>query len=444
MRKKVLVVGKGAREHALAWKLQQSPARPTVLVAPGNGGVPEMSVSLSHTHISALVDFAVAEGINLVVVGSEEPLSMGLVDALQAAGVPAFGPTLAASQLECSKAFAKEVMAEAGIPTAQWRVFGDAEAAKVFLKNTAYPCVIKADGLAAGKGVFIARDYEEGCQAVDTAFWALGEAGRRIVIEEYLEGYEVSFFCLCAGGTAVPLGAVQDHKRAYNGDQGPNTGGMGTYSPPPFWTKELEEETLSRVVRPLLEAMARRGTPYTGVLFVGLMITAAGPKVLEFNVRFGDPEAQALMLRLRSDLLAVLEACAHGRLEELALEWDPSPAVCVVMAAPGYPGEYAQGIPLAVPPLKDYEMVFHGGTTIKDGQLLSSGGRVLSACALGPDLRTARERAYALVERISFPQAHYRTDIGLKGLEVGTLCIPSGSMLGEQIPTARLLARAES
>lgn len=438
MSKRVLVVGKGGREHALAWKLSQSPQGLEVLVAPGNGGLPEASVPISHTDIPALLKFAKRQSIDLVVVGSEEPLSLGLVDVLQDAGIPAVGPTQAASQLESSKAFAKEVMAEAGIPTAAWHVFDSSTEAEDFLQKAAYPCVIKADGLAAGKGVFIVQDYAEACRAVDHCFTgALGEAGRRIVVEEYLEGYEISFFCLCDGRNAKPLAAVQDHKRALDGDAGPNTGGMGTFSPHPRWTAELQDAVMAQVVHPLLEVMAKRGIPYTGVLFVGLMITPQGPKVLEFNVRFGDPEAQVLMLRLRSDLLPLLEACAAGRLDQVEVEWDPATAVCVVMAAPGYPGRHALGLPLEIPRLKAYEMVFHGGTEVREGRLVSSGGRVLHVCALGSDLREARERAYTLVKRITFPHAHYRTDIGLQGLEVGSPCTQSELMSAEQTRTER-------
>jgi phosphoribosylamine--glycine ligase len=436
--KRVLVVGKGGREHALAWKLEQSPSRPRVYVAPGNGGTAHINVPISQTDISALVRFAAAEQIDLVIPGSEEPLSLGLVDALRAADIPAVGPSLAASQLESSKAFAKQVMAEAGVPTAAWRVFEDGEAARQYLLGSTFPCVIKADGLAAGKGVFIVQDFREASAAIAACTSpALGGAGRRIVIEEYLQGEEISFFCLCDGRTALPLAAVQDHKRAFDGDTGPNTGGMGTYSPPAFWTAELEEQTMHQVVYPLLDDMARRGTPYQGVLFVGLMITAAGPKVLEFNVRFGDPEAQVLVLRLKSDLYEVLAACAAGRLEEVELQWDPAAAVCVVLAAPGYPGEYPKEIPLEIPALQDYEMVFHAGTVRRGGKLFSSGGRVLNACAVGQDLPAARKRAYQLVQRITFPQAHYRTDIGLRGLEVGLGCTRSGSTWGEPTPTER-------
>jgi phosphoribosylamine--glycine ligase len=417
-KKRVLVVGGGGREHALAWKLAQSPELDTLFVAPGNAGTEQWNVPLKADNISALVEFALREKIDLTVVGPEEPLSFGIVDAFLEAGLRVFGPTRAAAQLEGSKSFAKTVMDKAKIPTAKWAMFENPEEAKAYVRNIGAPCVLKADGLAAGKGVIVALDLETALQAVDEIMdGAFGSAGRKLVVEEFLEGQEISLLCFADGITARPMVPVQDHKRALDGDGGLNTGGMGTYSPPPIWTADVEKCVMNDVVMPTLRVMHDSGTPFCGVLFLGLMLTTNGPKVLEYNVRFGDPETQVVMKRLKSDLLPILWACTEGRLSEVQLEWKEDVAVCVVMAAPGYPSAYPKGIPIHLPEQKNQEtVVFHAGTELSDGQLLSSGGRVLGVTAEGSSLRQAREKAYALIETIEFPQAHYRRDIGIKGL----------------------------
>ena len=418
MGKKVLVVGSGGREHALAWKLAQSPQLERLYVAPGNAGTAAWNVAIAANDIPRLVDFAVGEGIDLTVVGPEEPLSLGIVDAFREAGLRIFGPSQGAAQLEGSKSFAKTVMDAAGVPTAKWRVFTDKTPAKEYIRAIGAPCVVKADGLAAGKGVIVAMELETALQAVDEIKdGAFGAAGHKIVVEEYLEGPEVSLLCFCDGQSAKPMVPVQDHKRALDNDEGLNTGGMGTYSSPPFWTAELERTVMKTVVEPTLDEMRQRGMPFQGVLFVGLMITKQGPKVLEYNVRFGDPETQVVMVRLQSDLLPVLWGCAEGKLPDEKMEWTGKTAVCIVMAAPGYPGSYPKGIPIRIPVVAEVnQAVFHAGTTWQDGKLASSGGRVLGVTADGENLAMARANAYALVEQIDFPGAHFRRDIGVKGL----------------------------
>lgn len=419
MKKKVLVVGSGGREHALAWKLAQSPELERLYVAPGNAGTGEWNVPVPVQDIPALVKFARQEKIDLTVVGPEEPLSLGIVDAFNEAGLRIFGPTQAAARLEGSKSFAKSIMEEARVPTANWRVFTDPTAAKAYVQTLGAPCVLKADGLAAGKGVIVAMNLDVALRAVDEIMGgAFGEAGQKLVIEEYLAGQEVSLLCFTDGVTAYPMVPVQDHKRALDGDRGLNTGGMGAYSPPPVWTPNLEARVMGEIVYPTLEIMRKRGTPFQGVLFLGLMLTARGPQVLEYNVRFGDPETQVVMMRLQSDLLPVLWACTEGRLREMSLEWTDDAAVCVVMAAPGYPLTYKKGMPLHIPPVGGPDqVVFHAGTSIRDGHIVSSGGRVLGVTARGPTLAEAREKAYSLVQKIDFPEAHYRSDIGVKGLQ---------------------------
>jgi len=419
MGKKVLVVGSGGREHALAWKLAQSPEVERIFVAPGNAGTNIWNVDIPVTDIDGLAEFASKEGIDLTVVGPEVPLTLGIVDAFQAKGLRIFGPTKEAARLEGSKAFAKEIMREAGVPTAQSRVFTDPQEAKEYVRQLGAPIVLKADGLAAGKGVIVAQDLDTALLAVDELMEGeLGEAGKLLLVEEFLEGQEVSFFCLCDGEKAVPLVPVQDHKRALDGDQGLNTGGMGTYSPPPFWSPALEEEALHKIVMPTLQAMKNKGMPFQGVLFAGLILTKDGLKTLEFNVRFGDPETQAIMVRLESDLFQVLWACTEGNLQDLSLKWKEETSICIVMAASGYPMAYEKGINISLPKNLGFdEKIFHAGTALSsEGTLISSGGRVLGVTALGKNLKEARQAGYALVERIRFPKAHYRRDIGLKGL----------------------------
>jgi phosphoribosylamine--glycine ligase len=417
--KKILIIGSGGREHALAWKISRSPLCRELYVAPGNAGTQEWNVPIPATQVEELVHFAKEKKIDLTVVGPEEPLSIGIVDRFSQEGLKIFGPSREAARLESSKAFAKAIMDEAGVPTAMYRTFKTKEEALQYIGKVGAPIVIKADGLAAGKGVIVANLFEEAIEGVEKIMGgAFGAAGNEVVIEEYLEGQEVSLLCFCDGTTALPMTAVQDHKRALNGDQGLNTGGMGTYSPPPFWTKELEKEVLEKIALPTLAVMRKRGTPFTGVLFLGLMITAYGPKLLEYNVRFGDPEAQVVMMLLQSDLVPVLEACAEGCLARVENEWSDNTAVCVVMAAPGYPGSYPRGIPIQLPRLdNDREMIFHAGTTLMDNSLVSSGGRVLGITVKEDSLAKARAKAYAIIEEIHFPNAHFRTDIGIKGLK---------------------------
>ncbi|HUX46548.1 MAG TPA: phosphoribosylamine--glycine ligase [Desulfosporosinus sp.] len=415
---RVLVVGSGGREHALAWKLAQSPELECLYVAPGNAGTALWNVAILAQDISALVEFALKEKIDLTLVGPEDPLSLGIVDAFQKAGLRIFGPTQAAAQLEGSKTFAKTIMESAKIPTAEWKMFEDSEQAKTYVRTIGAPCVLKADGLAAGKGVIVAMDLESALQAVDEIMdGGFGTAGKKLVIEEFLEGQEVSLLCFSDGVTAYPMVPVQDHKRALEGDLGLNTGGMGTYSPPPIWTTEIEANVMRDLVSPTLQVMRERGTPFQGVLFLGLMLTERGPKLLEYNVRFGDPETQVVMKRLKSDLLPILWACTEGRLSEARLEWKEDVAVCVVMAAPGYPLAYAKGVPIHLPENSQDTVIFHAGTGISEEQLLSTGGRVLGITAEGKTLHEARKKAYALVDKIDFPKAHFRRDIGVKGLD---------------------------
>lgn len=417
--KKILIVGSGGREHALAWKIAASPLCEKLYVAPGNAGTHEWNIPVEAVDIQALVRFAKDESVDLTVVGPEDPLSLGITDAFQAEGLKIIGPSKAAAKLESSKAFAKGIMDEAGVPTAKYRTFTSRREAEEFLGLIGAPIVVKADGLAAGKGVIVATLFEEALEALGTIMGgAFGDAGKKVVIEEYLEGQEVSLLCLCDGKTAFPMVAVQDHKRALNGDLGLNTGGMGTYSPPSFWTKELETEVINSIALPTLDIMRSRGTPFKGVLFLGLIITSDGPKLLEYNVRFGDPEAQVILTLLKSDLVELLEACVEERLSELKTEWHDGTSVCVVMAAPGYPGKYPRGISLSVPQkAQDDEVIFHAGTALVNGKLVSSGGRVLGVTARGENLPAARKKAYELLEKIEFPDAHYRTDIGLKGFK---------------------------
>ncbi len=420
---KVLVVGSGGREHALAWKLAQSPRVSHVYCAPGNAGTAEegTNVDIAATDIERLVRFAETEDIGLTVVGPEAPLVAGIVDAFRAAGRTIFGPTAAAARLEGSKAFAKQIMKRANVPTADFRIFDDPEAAVSFLQSREdRPWVIKADGLAAGKGVTVCQDRDEAIQAVRRAMveHAFGEAGRTIVIEERLEGDEASILAIVDGTTIVTLESSQDHKRAYDGDRGPNTGGMGAYSPCPLIDDATMDQIVSKILVPTVHTMREAGTPFQGVLYAGLMMTTQGPKVLEFNVRFGDPEAQPVLMRLKSDLLPLLDAASHGRLAGVApLQWDERPAVCVVMASEGYPGPYETGFPIRgleeaakLPNVK----VFHAGTTRRNGEVVTAGGRVLGVTALGEDLAEAKLQAYRAVKCIRWKGAWCRKDISDK------------------------------
>ncbi|MDN3566472.1 phosphoribosylamine--glycine ligase [Paeniroseomonas aquatica] len=421
---KVLVVGGGGREHALCWAIAASPLLERLWCAPGNAGIAAVAdcVAIGAEDVAGLVGFARAERVDLVVVGPEAPLTLGLADACMAAGLKVFGPSRAAAALEGSKTFTKQVADAAGVPTAAWARFEDAAAARAHVRTQGAPIVVKADGLAAGKGVVVAATVAEAEAAITGIMEdrVHGAAGAAVVIEECLVGQEISFFALCDGETALPLGAAQDHKRVGEGDTGPNTGGMGAYSPPPVFTEALREQVMAEVVRPTLAEMARRGTPFRGVLFAGLMLTAQGPKLIEFNVRFGDPECQALMVRLRSDLLLALLAAADGELRNFALRWDPRPSLTVVMAAAGYPGAYAGGTEIrgleraaAVPGVQ----VFHAGTARRaDGAVVATGGRVLGVTAVAATLPEARAAAYAAVDAIDWPEGFCRRDIAYRAL----------------------------
>jgi phosphoribosylamine--glycine ligase len=419
----VLLIGGGGREHALAWKLKQSPLLGTLYCAPGNAGIAEIAetLSLDVGDHGAVASFCRENDIGLVVIGPEAPLVAGLTDDLEAQGIWVFGPSRAAAQLEGSKGFTKDLCARAGIPTAAYARFTDAPAAKAYIATQKLPIVIKADGLAAGKGVTIAETKAEADAAIDACFsGAFGAAGSEVVIEEFLRGEEASFFALVDGVTALPLAAAQDHKRAYDHDQGPNTGGMGAYSPAPIMTDALCRRTMREIVEPTVRAMSEAGTPFKGVLYAGLMIADGAPKLIEYNVRFGDPECQVLMLRLRSDLLPALLAVAEGRLAGLALEWHDDPALCVVMAAKGYPGAYAKGSEIKGldDAARDPDVqIFHAGTRRDGDRILADGGRVLGVTAKGRDIREAQARAYAAVDKIDWPGGFCRRDIGWRAVE---------------------------
>jgi phosphoribosylamine---glycine ligase len=420
---RVLVVGSGGREHALCWALAASPLLTKLWCAPGNAGIAEVAetVPIGALEIEALVRFAVENRVDLVVPGPEAPLVAGLTDAVERAGIACCGPSTAAAQIEGSKTFTKELCDAAAIPTAQWRRFDDAAAARAYVREVGAPIVIKADGLAGGKGVVVAAEVAE-AEAAITAFMergALGEAGRTVVVEECLVGEEVSLFALCDGTTALPLGAAQDHKRVGDGDVGPNTGGMGAYSPPPALTAAIAEAAMARIVRPALAELARRGTPFRGFLFAGLMLTPEGPKLIEFNARLGDPEFQAVVLRLRSDLLAAVKATCDGELDHFALHWHDDAAIAVVMAARGYPGEPVKGSEIRGLERAAGEpgvRIFHAGTARREGRLVATGGRVLAVCATGADLRAARDAAYRAVDAIDWPEGFCRRDIGWRAL----------------------------
>ncbi|MBN9507809.1 MAG: phosphoribosylamine--glycine ligase [Alphaproteobacteria bacterium] len=420
---RVLVVGAGGREHALVWALAASPLLTKLWCAPGNPGTGRLAenVPIGVLDIAALVAFARANRVDLVVPGPEAPLVAGIADAMAAAGIACCGPTAAAARLEGSKAFTKEVCDAAGIPTARWEAFEDAEAARSFVRRRGAPIVVKADGLAAGKGVVVAQTVAEAEAAITDFLEArrLGEAGARLVIEEALEGEEVSLFALCDGAHAIGFGAAADHKRLGEGDTGPNTGGMGAISPPPGFGAAEQAAALAGLVRPALAELARRGTPFRGFLFAGLMLTADGPKLLEFNVRLGDPEAQCLLPRLQSDLLAALLATCDGELGAFDLRWRDVATLAVVMAAKGYPAAPVLHAPLgslaaaeAVPDA----LVFHAGTAARDGRLVSAGGRVLTVCGSGPDFAAAHAAAYRAVAAIDWPEGYFRRDIGWRAL----------------------------
>src|SRR6516165_8578266 len=416
---RVLVVGSGGREHALAWSIAASPLVDTLFCAPGNAGIAKEAecVAIRATDTAGLVGFSRRERIDFVVVGPEAPLVQGLVDALEAEGIPAFGPSAAAAALEGSKAFAKDFCARAQIPTAAYRRFRDSAAAKAFIASHGAPIVVKADGLAAGKGVTVATDLDTAYRAVDTALVErrFGDAGLEIVVEDCLSGEEVSFFALVDGKTALPLATAQDYKRVGDGDTGPNTGGMGAVSPAPPLTPALEGMVMERIILPAVAAMEREGRPFKGVLYAGLMLTEEGPKLIEFNVRLGDPEAQVLTMRLMSDLLPALIAARDGVLKSVDLRWHAEHALCVVIAARGYPdeperGSEIRGLDHAAADRK--VKIFHAGTRNDGERFIADGGRVLGVTALGEDVVAARDRAYAAVDRIQWPEGFCRRDIG--------------------------------
>ena len=424
----ILILGSGGREHALAWKMAASPLADRLYCAPGNAGIAREAecVALDLADHAAVIAFCRSAAVDFVVVGPEAPLCAGIVDDLETAGIKAFGPTKAAARLEGSKGFTKDLCRANGIPTAAYERFGAAAPAKAYIRARGAPIVVKADGLAAGKGVVVAQSLAEAEAAVDMMFGGgtsisnIGEAGVEVVIEDFLDGEEASFFALCDGDTAVPLSTAQDHKRAYDGDTGPNTGGMGAYSPAPNIDAAMSARIMAEIVAPTLRAMKAQGTPYKGVLYAGLMIAKEGPKLIEYNARFGDPETQVLMLRLMSDLVPALLASRDGMLKNFDLRWYADPALTVVMAARGYPGNYARGT--VIEGLDDAAAVngveiFHAGTKAEDGKILANGGRVLNISALGKTVREAQVRAYEAVSRIRWPDGFCRHDIGWRAVE---------------------------
>ena len=421
---KILVVGGGGREHALVWKLCQSQRVEKIYCAPGNAGIDELAepVDLEVTDISAIVAFAEERAVDLTLPGPELPLTLGLVDELRARGLRGFGPTRAAAQLEGSKAFAKDLMRRFKVPTGFFSSFSEAEDAVRYVHEVGAPIVVKADGLAAGKGVLICQTVTEAEEAIDKIMrWRLfGDAGGTIVIEEFLAGEELSFMALSDGETVLPLASSQDHKRAGDGDTGPNTGGMGAYSPAPVCTAELHQRIIQEIMIPMVRGLAERKIVYTGVLYAGIMVTADGPKVLEFNVRFGDPECQALLMRFNGDLAELMDAAVRGGLAGRNVSWDSRAAACVVLAAEGYPGNYERGKAIhGLEGLRGWRdgMVFHAGTLRRDGTVVTNGGRVLGVTALGADVAAAVAEAYEAVARIEWDGMHYRRDIGRRALE---------------------------
>jgi phosphoribosylamine--glycine ligase len=417
------LVGGGGREHALAWKLAQSPRLDRLVAAPGNPGIAAHAacVPIKDTAIDELVGLARRERVELVVIGPEIPLALGLADHLREAGFAVFGPSQAAARIESSKAFAKALMARHGIPTARFCTFSDAAAAGAYCRQIGAPLVVKTDGLAAGKGALVCRTLSEADHAVSLCLDAqdFGEAGRTIVIEEFMDGEEVSFFALSDGTSAVPFGAAQDHKAVFDDDQGPNTGGMGAYTPAPVFDASMEERVMREIVEPTIAAMRREGAPYQGVLYAGLMITSNGPRVVEFNCRFGDPECQVILPRLDQDLLPLLLSVASGESLPSSIAWRTESSVCVVLASGGYPGAYEAGHPISG--VSEAERlpgtrVFHAGTATRDGVLVTAGGRVLGVQALGEDVADAIARAYTGTARIAFAGAHCRKDIGRRAI----------------------------
>ncbi|SHN68378.1 phosphoribosylamine--glycine ligase [Bradyrhizobium erythrophlei] len=419
----ILLLGSGGREHALAWKIAASPLVTKLWCAPGNAGIAREAecVALDVADHAAVIAFCQRNEVDLVVVGPETPLAAGIVDDLTRAGIKAFGPTKQAARLEGSKGFTKDLCTEFNIPTGAYRCFDNAADALVYVRQQGAPIVVKADGLAAGKGVVVAMTLGEAEAAVAMMFeGAFGAAGAEVVIEEYLTGREISFFALCDGETAIPLASAQDHKRVFDNDQGPNTGGMGAYSPTPFVTPEIHEAIMADIIGPTVAGMKKRGTPFRGVLYAGVMLTATGPKLFEYNVRFGDPECQVLMLRMMSDIIPAMLAACDGELKHFDLRWYPEPALTVVLAANGYPGDYAKGTRIdgldEAAQIEGVE-IFQAGTMANDGVILANGGRVLNVCASGKTVVEARQRAYAAIDRIKWPDGFCRHDIGWQAVE---------------------------
>ena len=419
---RVLVIGGGGREHALVWKISQSPKVTEVFCAPGNAGTATIAnnVPIAADQIHQLLEFAQENEIGLTVVGPEQPLVMGIVDRFQEKGLRIFGPSARAAELEGSKAFSKNIMEKYSLPTAAYEIFTSHEKARRYFDKETGPIVVKASGLAAGKGVILCRNAEEGLKAVDTIMKdkSFGSAGDEVVIEEFLEGPEVSVLAFSDGNTVLLMDSAQDHKAALDGDRGPNTGGMGAYSPAPVFTDVMRQKVRDKIMFPLIRAMKAEGRSYQGILYAGLMLTKHGPKILEFNARFGDPETQPLLARMESDIVPLFEACIDGTLEQCDLKWKPETAVCVVMAAKGYPGSYEKGKEIfeldgagALPDV----VVFHAGTKLEDGKVLTNGGRVLGVTATGSDTSSAIAKAYEAVSKIKWDGIHYRKDIGARG-----------------------------
>ena len=416
----ILVIGSGGREHALFWKLSESPQTGHIYAIPGNPGMGEM-IDISVMDNDAILRFAKEKEIGLVVVGPEVPLMNGLVDDLEKAGIRAFGPRANAAEIEGSKSFAKDLMKKYGIPTARYEVFTEAEPARAYIRREGAPIVVKADGLAAGKGVIVAMTEQEALDAVDAIMEenSFGDAGARVVIEEFMQGEEASLLAFTDGKVIRPMISARDHKRAFDGDKGPNTGGMGTYAPAPVMTTEMTERAVEEILKPTIAAMAKEGRPYTGCLYLGLMITSEGPKVVEFNARFGDPETQVVLPLLDGDLVEIMCACADGTLADVPIHWKDGAAVCVVLAAGGYPASYEKGHEITG--IADAEamgaLVFHAGTAKKDDALVTNGGRVLGVVGMGADIASAVKAAYNAVERISFQDAYHRKDIAHRALK---------------------------
>ncbi|MCH2163378.1 MAG: phosphoribosylamine--glycine ligase [Marinovum sp.] len=419
----ILILGSGGREHALAWAAHQNPKCDKLIAAPGNAGMASIATlsTLDTNDRGAVVTFCEEEAIDLVIIGPEAPLASGVADRLREAGIAVFGPSRAAAELEASKRFTKEICDAAGAPTAAYAHFTDPASAKAYVAEQGAPIVIKADGLAAGKGVIVAMEDADAFAALDDMFsGAFGEAGAEVVIEEFMTGEEASFFVLCDGEVALPIGTAQDHKRIGEGDTGPNTGGMGAYSPAPVLTEALQAQVMDQIIRPTLSEMAKRGTPYQGVLYAGLMIENGQARLVEYNVRFGDPECQVLMMRLGAQALDAIQAAAEGRLNEAQIHWADDHALTVVMAADGYPGSYARGSVIkGLDALLDdsFHKVFHAGTKEIDGAITANGGRVLNVTARGESLKEARDRAYAMVDDIEWTESVHRRDIGWRALD---------------------------